>query len=64
MSDIAYIFSIPFFFLFFKFYLLLAALGLCFCVRAFSGCSKQGPPLVVVHGILIVVGSLALAPGL
>ena len=25
------------------------------CARAFSSCGKQGYPLVVVHGLLIVV---------
>ena len=38
--------------------LFLAALGLCCCARAFSSCSKQGLPFVVVHGLLIAVASL------
>ena len=64
MSDISYIFFHTLLFLFLKFYLFLAALGLCFYVRAFSSCGKQGPPLVVVHGILIVVVSLLVEHGL
>ena len=39
-------------------YLFLAALGLHCCVRAFSGCSKQGLLFVAVHGLLIAVASL------
>ena len=62
MSDISYISSIPSFF--FLIYLLLAVLGLCCCVMAFSSGGKQGLPLVVVHGILIVVVSLVVEHGL
>ena len=40
-------------------YLFLAALGLCFCARAFSSCSKWGPLFIVVRGPLIIVASLA-----
>ena len=47
------------FFFFNKFiYLLLAALGLCCCARAFSSCGKRGPLPVSVHGPLIAVVSL------
>ena len=55
------------FFFFFKFYLftylfvylliILAALGLCCCVRAFSSCCERGLLFVVVHGLLIAVAS-------
>ena len=51
-------------FLFFKIYLLfiyylfLAVLGLRFCARAFSSCSKRGPLFVAMRGPLSVVASL------
>ena len=48
-------------FLFFFFVLccfVLAALGLCCCVRAFSSCGEQGLLFVAVHGLLIAVASL------
>ena len=45
-------------FSFFKFILFLAVLGLGFCVRAFSSCSKWGLLLVAVHRLLITVASL------
>ena len=50
-----------FFFLFLNFYLFnyfLAALGLCFCVQAFSSCSNQGLLFVVMYGFLTSVASL------
>ena len=37
----------------------MAVLGLHCCVRAFSSCGERGPLLVLVHGLLIVVASLA-----
>ena len=40
------------------FYLLLAALGLCCCARAFSSYSEQGLLFVAVRGLLIAVTSL------
>ena len=40
-------------------YLFLAALGLCCCAWAFSSCVELGLRFVVVHGLLIVVASLA-----
>ena len=44
---------------FFNFiYLFLAVLGLRFCVRAFSSCSKRGPFFIVVRGPLTIVASL------
>ena len=47
------------FFLKFLFiYLFMAALGLCFCVRAFSCCSKWGPLFIAVRGPLTIVASL------
>ena len=33
-------------------------LGLCFCVRAFSSCSKRGPLFIAVRGPLTIVDSL------
>ena len=53
-----------FFFFFNKFIyfyflnLFLAALGLCCCAWAFSGCGERGLLFVAVHGLLIVVASL------
>ena len=51
------------FFFFFKFiylfyYLFLAVLGLRFCARAFSSCSKRGPLFIVVRGPLTVAAPL------
>ena len=45
-------------------YLFLAALGLRCCVQAFSSSSEQGLLFIVVHGLLIVVASLAAEHGL
>ena len=36
----------------------MAALGLCCCMRAFSGCGGWGLLFVVVRGLLITVASL------
>ena len=36
----------------------MAALGLCCCTQAFSGCGERGLLFVVVRGLLIVVASL------
>ena len=47
-------FKFPFFF---KFYLSLAALGLCCCVWAFSSCGERGLLFIVVHGLLTAVAS-------
>ena len=35
-------------------YLFLAALGLCCCTQAFSGCGEQGLLFIVVHGLLLL----------
>ena len=43
---------------------ILAALGLCCCMQAFSGCGEQGLLFLVVHRLLIVVASLAVEHGL
>ena len=51
------------FYLFFKFYLFLAALGLRCCARAFSSCSEWGLLFVAVHGLLIAVASLVAEHG-
>ena len=45
-------------------YLLLAALDLRCCVRAFSSCGKQGLLFIAVCGLLIVVASLVVEQGL
>ena len=39
-------------------YLFLAVLGLCFCARAFSSCSKRGPLFIAVRGPLTVAALL------
>ena len=44
--------------IFFFFNLFMAVLGLCFCVRAFSSCSKWGPLFIAVRGPLIIAASL------
>ena len=36
----------------------MAVLGLRFCARAFSSCSKWGPLFIVVRGPLTIVASL------
>ena len=46
------------------FYLFLAALGLCCCVRAFSSCGERGLLFVVVRGLLIAVASFVAEHGL
>ena len=45
-----------FFYLFI--YLFMAVLGLRFCARAFSSCSKRGPLFIVVRGPLTIAASL------
>ena len=45
-------------FFFFFFNLFMAVLGLRFCARAFSSCSKWGPLFIVVRGPLTIVASL------
>ena len=40
------------------FYLFMAVLGLHFCARALSSCSKWGPLFIVVCGPLIIAASL------
>ena len=45
-------------------YLLLAALVLCCCARAFSSCGERGLLFVAVHGLLIAVASLVAEHGL
>ena len=52
------------FFFFNKFiYLFLAALGLCCCAQAFSGCGERGLLFVAVCGLLTVVASLVVEHG-
>ena len=57
-------FSICWFFFLNLFYLSLAALGLCCCVRAFSSCGERGLLFVGVHGLLIAAASLVAEHGL
>ena len=45
-------------------YLSLAVLGLHYCARAFSSCSKRWLIFIVVRGLLIAVASLAAEHGL
>ena len=52
-----------FFFLLILF-LFLAALGLCCCAQAFSGCDERGLLFVAVRGLLIAVASLVAEHGL
>ena len=47
-----------FLFIYLFIYLFLAVLGLRFCVRAFSSCSKRGPLFIAVHGPLTIAASL------
>ena len=44
--------------------LFLAALGLHFCMWAFSSCGEQGLLFVVLQGLLIAVASLVVEHGL
>ena len=44
--------------LLFIYYLFLAVLGLCFCVRASSSCGKRGPLFIAVRGPLTIAASL------
>ena len=53
--------TVAFFFLIFIYlfiYLLMAVLGLRFCARAFSICSKWGPLFIAVRGPLTIAASL------
>ena len=58
--------SFSFFLFFLSFFLsfFLAALGLRFCVRAFSSCGERGPLFIAVHGPLTVAASLVAEHGL
>ena len=48
------------FWVFFKFYLFMAVLGLRFCARAFSNCGERGPLFIAVRGPpTIAVSSVA-----
>ena len=42
----------------------MAALGLRFCARAFSSCSKRGPLLIAVRRPLTIAASLVAEHGL
>ena len=45
-------------FFFFLIYLFMVVLGLRFCARAFSSCSKRGPIFIAVRGPLTIAASL------
>ena len=42
----------------------MAVLGLRFCARPFSSCSKWGPLFIAVHGPLIIAASFVADHGL
>ena len=63
MENVRLNYAFPFS-LVFCFFHFLAALGLCCCAQAFSGCSKQGLLFVAVRGLLIAVASLVAEHGL
>ena len=56
--------SFFFFFNFISLFLFLAVLGLRFCARAFSSCSKWGPLFIAVRGPLTIAASLVAEQGL
>ena len=49
--------NVFFFFLILFIYLFMAVLGLRFCARAFSSCSKWGPLFITVRGPLTIAAS-------
>ena len=51
-------------FIYFIYLLILAALGLRCCMRAFSRCGERGLLFIVVRGLLIAVASLVVEHGL
>ena len=53
---LTFFFLILFIYLFI--YLFMAVLGLRFCARAFSSCSKRAPLFIAVRGPLTIVASL------
>ena len=56
-SFILKIFLFVFLFIYLFIYLFMAVLGLHFCARAFSSCSKRGPLFTAVRRPLTVVAS-------
>ena len=52
------VFFVLFFLIYLSIYLFLAVLGLRFCARAFSSCSKRGPLFIAVRGPLTIAASL------
>ena len=63
--DFTHFFLSSFFFInLFYLFLLLAVLGLCCCMWAFSSCGEQGPLFPAVRGLLIAVASLVAEHGL
>ena len=52
------LFFLIFLFIIYLLFLFLAALGLRFCVRAFSSCGKWGPLFIAVRGPLTIAASL------
>ena len=55
--------TLPFIIFFLVIYLL-AVLGLCCCVRAFSSCGERGLLFIVVRGLLVAVAALVAEHGL
>ena len=61
-----FFFVLHFFFFFINLfiYLLMAVLGLCCCMQAFSSCGERGLLFVAVHGLFIAVASFVVEHGL
>ena len=59
MANVLFFGRNSFIFIYYLFiYLILAVLGLRFCARAFSSCSKQEPLFIAMHGPLTIAASL------
>ena len=58
VGNIIIIIIIILIFIYLFIYLFMAVLGLRFCARAFSSCSKRGPLFIAVRGPLTVAASL------
>ena len=57
-SKMAVVFFFNDYSMFILFILFMAVLGLRFCARAFSSCSKRGPLFIMVRGPLTIAASL------
>ena len=55
---ILFYFTLNFEFIYLFIYLFMALLGLRFCARTFSSCSKRGPLFIAVRGPLTIAASL------